>query len=146
MKEGDIVTVTTDPAFKEAVDNETIYVDYAGITKSVQVGKKVYIDDGLLSLLVVEVSEKSLKCKVENGGYLGSRKGVNLPNSEVDLPALSDKDKSDIKFGIEQDVDIIFASFIRKASDVKEIRDVLGDAGKHIRIISKVSTCWLLHK
>ena len=142
LKEGEYVNVTTDPAYKEAVDSENIYVDYVNIAKSVAIGKRVYIDDGLLSLLVVEKSETSLKCRIENGGYLGSRKGVNLPGSVVDLPALSEKDINDIKFGIEQDVDVIFASFIRKAADIAEIRKVLGDRGKHIRIVAKVR----LHK
>ena len=133
--------MTADPTYKEAVDSKNIYVDYTNITKVVKNGMRVYIDDGLLSLLVLEVKEDHLVCKVENGGLLGSRKGVNLPNAKVDLPALSPKDKADIKFGLEQDIDMIFASFIRKAADLKEIRDILGEKGKHVRIVSKVS--WL---
>ena len=137
--EGDIVTVTTDPAFKEAVDKSNIYMDYKNIVKVVKVGMRVYIDDGLISLLVQNVKENSLVCRVENGGSLGSRKGVNLPDAEVDLPALSEKDVKDIKFGVEQNVDIIYASFIRKAADLAHIREVLGASGKHIKVVSKVS-------
>ena len=70
---------------------------------------------------------------------LGSRKGVNLPNVDVDLPALSERDKRDLKFGVEQDVDMVFASFVRKRADVQAIRAELGEAGKTILIISKVS-------
>lgn len=136
--EGDIVTVTTDPAFKEAVDKSNIYVDYKNIVKVVKVGMRVYIDDGLISLLVRNVKESSLVCRVENGGNLGSRKGVNLPDAEVDLPALSEKDVKDIEFGVAQDVDIIYASFIRKAADLAQIREVLGAKGKHIKVVSKV--------
>ena len=130
--------MTTDPAFKEAVDKSNIYVDYKNVVKVVKVGMRVYIDDGLISLLVQNVKENSLVCRVENGGNLGSRKGVNLPDAQVDLPALSEKDVKDIEFGVAQDVDIIYASFIRKAADLAQIREVLGAKGKHIKVVSKV--------
>ena len=70
---------------------------------------------------------------------LGSRKGVNLPHANVDLPAISEQDRRDLCFGVEQDVDMVFASFIRKADDVHQVRTVLGEKGKDILIISKVS-------
>ena len=73
-----------------------------------------------------------------NGGALGSHKGVNLPDSKVDLPALSERDKGDLKFGLANDIEMVFASFIRKADDVHSIREILGKEGDFIKVISKI--------
>ncbi len=132
------IKITTDEAFKEKCTKDLIWVDYKNIAKVLKPGKRIFIDDGLISVVVKKVEGDTVVGEVENGGNLGSRKGCNLPGTDIDLPAVSEKDKADIKFGVEKNVDMIFASFIRDAAGVKEIRQVLGEKGKNILIISKI--------
>ncbi|XP_042782131.1 pyruvate kinase PKLR isoform X2 [Panthera leo] len=138
LVKGSRVLVTVDPAFRTRGDANTVWVDYPNIVKVVSVGSRIYIDDGLISLQVQKIGPEGLETHVENGGVLGSRKGVNLPGAQVDLPGLSEQDARDLRFGVEHEVDIVFASFVRKASDVAAIREVLGPEGQNIKIISKI--------
>ncbi|QNO15654.1 pyruvate kinase [Alkalicella caledoniensis] len=135
LQDGGEFTLTT-----EDIEGDTtkVAVTYEGLTEDVTVGDKILIDDGLIELKVLEVVGPNIKCQVQNGGPLSDRKGVNLPGVSVSLPAMSEKDLNDIKFGIEQDVDFIAASFIRKASDVIAIRKVLEEYNSDIHIISKI--------
>ncbi|ORZ17575.1 pyruvate kinase [Lobosporangium transversale] len=130
---------STKDEYAESGNDQVLYIDYKNLPKVMSPGKVIFIDDGVMSFKVLEIlSETDIKVVALNNGKLSSRKGVNLPKTNVDLPALSEKDKKDLQFGIEHDVDMIFASFIRSGEDVREIRRVLGDAGKHIKIISKI--------
>lgn len=115
-----------------------VYVDYTNITKVIDVGGIVYVDDGLISLKIVEKGSDYLLTEILNSSKLGNKKGVNLPNCEVDLPAVSEQDKKDIIFGKEMKIDMIFASFIRKAEDIRDIRKLLGDDGNSIKIVAKI--------
>lgn len=134
--------ITTDDALMNKGNAEQFYIDYKNITKVVKKGDVVYVDDGLISLRVVEVGKDFLDTIVENSGAVSNHKGVNLPNVPVDLPSLSDQDRKDLVFGVKQNVDMIFASFIRSAEDVIGIRNEMVKAdkeiGKRIIIIAKI--------
>ncbi|KAG7457328.1 pyruvate kinase PKM-like [Solea senegalensis] len=138
LKKGDTIKLTLDEHYMEKCDEKVLWLDYKNITKVVQPGSHVFVDDGLISLKVKDIGSDHLVCEIENGGMLGSKKGVNLPGAAVDLPALSEKDIQDLQFGLEQGVDMVFASFIRKGADVHAVRKVLGEKGKDIKIISKL--------
>eukprot|EP00285_Hemiselmis_virescens_P006543 CAMPEP_0173378830 /NCGR_PEP_ID=MMETSP1356-20130122/1951_1 /TAXON_ID=77927 ORGANISM="Hemiselmis virescens, Strain PCC157" /NCGR_SAMPLE_ID=MMETSP1356 /ASSEMBLY_ACC=CAM_ASM_000847 /LENGTH=492 /DNA_ID=CAMNT_0014332033 /DNA_START=79 /DNA_END=1557 /DNA_ORIENTATION=+ len=114
--------------------------DYARLAQKIAVGKQVCIDDGLISLTVKAINGSDVVCVVNNTAMLGETKGINLPGTEVDLPAITPKDKEDLIFGVQQGVDLIAASFVRKADDVKEIRKVLGLPGRGIMIFSKIES------
>ncbi|KAM3501385.1 hypothetical protein MY10362_005602 [Beauveria mimosiformis] len=136
---GHILNITTDDKYKAACDTENMYVDYKNITKVIQPGRIIYVDDGVLAFDVVSIKdEQTIEARARNNGFISSRKGVNLPNTDVDLPALSDKDKADLKFGVKNNVDMVFASFIRSGQDIKDIRAVLGPEGRNIQIIAKI--------
>jgi pyruvate kinase len=114
-------------------------VDYKNITQVIEKGRIIYVDDGVLAFDVLDiVDEKTIRARARNNGKISSKKGVNLPNTDVDLPALSEKDKADLRFGVKNNVDMVFASFIRRGEDVRHIREVLGEDGAHIQIIAKI--------
>lgn len=130
---------TTDEKYATLCDDKIMYLDYKNISKVIAEGRIIFVDDGVLSFQVLEISDpQTLRVKALNDGKISSHKGVNLPKTNVDLPALSEKDHADIRFGVDNKVDIIFASFIRTADDIRAIRKVLGEDGKSIKIIAKI--------
>ncbi|ATX77236.1 MAG: pyruvate kinase PykF [Reinekea forsetii] len=137
LEAGQTFTLSTDQSISG--DNSRVAVTYPELPNDLAIGNTVLLDDGLIQLTVTEITGGDVICRVENTGELGNKKGVNLPGVSVKLPALSEKDKSDIVWGCGQDVDFIAASFIRKASDVEEIRALLiANGGANIKIISKI--------
>lgn len=125
---------------KDVIGDETkCTITYKDLYKDVSKGSKILINDGLVELEVIEIKNKDIYCTVLNGGAVGDHKGINVPGAEIKLPALTSQDIEDIKFGIENDYDIIAASFVRKAADVVEIRKVLEkNGGSDIFVISKI--------
>ena len=136
LKEGETFTLTT----IECVGDETkTYITYEGLVNDVQIGSTILIDDGLIELKVKDKGNDEIVCKVINGGELGEKKGVNVPNVPVRLPAITEKDRDDIKFGVEQGVDFIAASFVRNAECILEIKAVLKQCNApYIPIIAKI--------
>jgi pyruvate kinase len=138
LNEGDTIIITPE----EVVGNkEKFTVSYKDLCKEVKVGDRIMLDDGLIGLLVVEEIGSDIVCKIENSGVIKSRKGVNVPGVDLNFPFMSEKDKSDMEFACDQNLDYIAASFVRRAADIQEIRDVVAAKGnKRIQIISKVES------
>ena len=135
LKEGDLYTLTTE----EIVGDETRgYINYAGLAEDVKPGDRILIDDGLIELHVRKVNGTDIVCRIENGGELGEKKGVNVPGVRVKLPALTDKDKEDIRFGVDAGFDFVAASFVRNADAIREIREILDEKGSAMQIIAKI--------
>ena len=136
LKEGETITLTNE----EIEGDETkVSLTYKGLVDDVQIGNMILIDDGLIGLKVKEKTETDIICTIVNGGELGERKGVNVPNVPVRLPAITEKDKEDLKFGVEQKIDFIAASFVRNAECILEIRSYLNKCGApYIPIIAKI--------
>lgn len=125
---------------EEVLGDETkCTVSYKELVNDVKPGNQILIDDGLVGLAVKEIKGEEILCIVQNAGTIKDNKGVNVPNVKINLPAITPKDKKDIEFGIEQGIDFIAASFVRKASDVLAIREILEENNAtNIQIISKI--------
>ena len=133
---GDKITLTT----REVEGTkDLLHVNYAGLPQDVEVGGHILIDDGLVDLLIDEIDGTEIKCTFQNSAILKGRRGVNVPGAKLQLKAMTEKDKADLKFAVENDFDFIAASFIRKAQDVIDMKEYLDSCGKHnIKIISKI--------
>jgi pyruvate kinase len=136
LVEGNLLVITTEQIEGDA---SKISVTYGGIVDDVHIGSKILIDDGLIELSVEKLEGNEIITRIINGGQLKNRKGVNVPGVSIKLPGITDKDASDILFGLEQDIDFIAASFVRKSSDILEIRKILEDHNRaDVQIIAKI--------
>ena len=136
LREGDKFTLTTRDVPGDA---GIVSVTYADLHKELESGCRVLIDDGLIELTVDEIQGQDIACTVRSGGTLSNNKSINIPGVSIHLPSLTEKDRDDLRFAAEQDFDFVAASFVRKASDVEDIRACLRECGgEHIRIISKI--------
>ena len=134
---GEEIILTTEDIVGDA---KRVHINYNGLNEDVKEGNVILIDDGLIELHVERVEGTEIYCRIMNGGELGERKGVNVPNVKIKLPALTDKDKEDIRFGIELGFDYIAASFIRSADAIREIRQMLDEGGSSMGIIARSRT------
>ncbi|MGF0098870.1 pyruvate kinase [Prevotella sp. SGI.027] len=135
-KTGEIVKIFGRPDVDSTHD--IINVSYVDIARDLKVGNDILIDDGALDLGVIDIIGPMLVAQVMNDGVLGAHKSVNIPGRHIDLPALTEKDKHNILFAIEQDIDFIAHSFVRNAQDVKAVQDILDEHHSDIKIISKI--------
>jgi len=136
LKEGEVITVSVRGS--EDVESSSIQIHYEDLLTDVQVGDRITVDNGLINLEVLHKGARQLECRVIDGGVLTSRRHVNLPGIRVNLPAITQKDRDDIQFGIDKGVDFIALSFVREAQDVRQLRELLGDAAQRIKIIAKI--------
>ena len=136
LNDGDHFTLTTRETEGDA---RQVSVTYSNLHQELQSGCHILIDDGLVDLEVEEIDGQDIRCRVVTGGPLSNHKSINIPGVSIALPALTDKDKDDLRFAVENDFDFVAASFVRRASDVAEIRAVLDSfGGQDIGIIAKI--------
>ncbi|REG81907.1 pyruvate kinase [Algoriphagus antarcticus] len=135
IKPGEKITITNDPVVGTSSLVSTVYQN---LPNDVQTGDRILIDDGNLEVLVIDTDGKNVNCSVIHGGILKSRKGINLPNTKVSAPSLTEKDIEDLAFGLEQEVDWIALSFVRSAEDIIDLRERIVAKGKVCKIVAKI--------
>ena len=135
LRTGQTFTLTTQDIVG---DETTCAITYSDLPQDVKTGDTILLDDGLVRLTVQETTATAIRCVVENDGVMKDRKGVNVPNVRLSMPYMSQRDREDILFGVEQGFDYIAASFVRTAADVRELRQLLDSCNSNIRIIAKI--------
>lgn len=135
LKQGSEITVY---ARSDNVEESSIHINYEDLIDTVKEGDLITVDNGLINLQVLEKHQGHMRCRVIDGGLLKSKSHVNLPGIRVNLPAITKKDREDILFGLDQDIDFIALSFVREANDVRQLKELMGDKVGKVKIIAKI--------
>ena len=136
LQTGQVVTLSV--RGDDDVETSSIQVNYQELADIVEPGNRITVDNGLINFEVLETHGKQLVCRVIDGGWLGSKRHVNLPGVRINLPAITAKDRADIEFGLAQEVDYIALSFVRTAEDVEQLRSLIAQHGARTRILAKI--------
>ncbi len=136
LETGSVISITVRDGMD--VEETSIHINYEDLLKSVKIGDKITVDNGLINLKILEKHDRLMKCEVEDGGVLKSKRHVNLPGIRVNLPAITSKDKEDILFGLSQEVDFIALSFVREADDIRKLKEIIKEKAGKIKIIAKI--------
>ena len=135
LTKGQLFTLTTNDVLG---DNNICSITYKGLVNDVEVGGKILIDDGLIEMTVLRITDTDIDCEVINGGKVSNKKGVNVPGANLSMPFISEVDRNDIIFGAQTGFDILACSFVRRASDIVEVRKLVEDNGGKMTIIAKI--------
>ena len=135
VKTGSVVTITSKDVLGTAA---VIATTFEGLGREVTAGARILLSDGLIELRVRRVQGGDVECEVVNGGLLGEHQGINLPGVALTIPALTEKDRKDLGFGLKHDVDLIAISFVRSASDVREVKQLIASHGRDVPVIAKL--------
>lgn len=126
-------------------NNEKVSITYKNLKDDIDVGTTILIDDGLIEMVVEEITENDIICTVVNGGPISNHKGVNVPGASLSMPYISDADRSDIMFGCDMGFDYLAASFVRCKEDIQEVRKIIDESGSHMKIIAKIENMQGIH-
>lgn len=140
LRNGETIRLSINKDLYDKGGKEAVYVDYPNIINVAKPEDRIFVDDGKIFMTILEVGVDGLVCEVIQGGVLGNNCNVILPEVEIDLPTVSEKDMDDLQFSVRSNVDIVFASGLRGKKNLKELRQVLGDKGKRIKIIAKIDS------
>ncbi|KAH9640419.1 hypothetical protein HF086_018085 [Spodoptera exigua] len=140
LKTGEVVRLTTDETYKDRCSTYTVYVDFMYFAEQMKKGDLILLDNETILLKVEMISTTTLTCRIERGGFLGSFKDVFVPNVVLNMPNYTEKDKLDIEMAIQNQIDIIVASFVNSASCVLELKAILGEKGKKLAVVANIQT------